>query len=206
MPFIAFSVQIKTHKHKNSWLNIFFQFNLNILLANLLQWQSDIESNALVLKTIIHPTFLRIFMTSSITHKNICFTIHPFIPVPLLSSCALSNFPTVGQIKKKSYLCFPFNLTWHHHLSLMGTGHQTHGGQKKTGQRFFFPCNKMILAHHDLWSNSSGEWGQDHLSPSSVLLNMRMALEILRAGPSLMLMIFTMSVWVSNKKASPSII
>lgn len=48
--------------------------------------------------------------------------------------------------------------------------------------------------------------GEGHLSPSSVLLNMRMALEILRAGPSFMLMIFTMSVWVSSRKASPSII
>lgn len=39
-----------------------------------------------------------------------------------------------------------------------------------------------------------------------MLLNMRIALEIFRAGPSLMLMIFTMSVCVSSRKASPSII
>lgn len=90
-------------------------------------------------------------------------------------------------------------------LSLMGTGHQTY--EKKGFRVFLFlffllPCNRMILAQDD------GSWwmGEGHFSPSSVLLNMRMALEILRAGPSLMLMIFTMSVWVSSRKASPSII
>jgi len=90
-------------------------------------------------------------------------------------------------------------------LSLMGTGHQTHE-KKGSGS---FPCNRMKLAHDDRRPDATRQvmgGGGDHLSTSSVLLNMRMALEILRAGPSLMLMIFTMSVWVSSRKASPSII
>lgn len=74
------------------------------------------------------------------------------------------------------------------------------------GVRVFFPATEWI------WHMMIGgtalplSEGGIHFSPSSVLLNMRMALEILRAGPSLMLMIFTMSVWVSSRKASPSII
>lgn len=39
----------------------------------------------------------------------------------------------------------------------------------------------------------------------SAALNIRIELKILRAGPSLMLIIFTMSVWVISKNASPSI-
>lgn len=81
--------------------------------------------------------------------------------------------------------------------SLMGTGHQTH--EKRSG--LFFPCHKMNFG---TWWFGGFTW--HHLRPSSVLLNMRMALEIFSAGPSLMLMIFTMSVWVSSRKASPSII
>lgn len=98
-----------------------------------------------------------------------------------------------------------FLLSFSLSLSLMGTGHK-HYEKKGSGFFFFFffllPCNRMILAQDD------GSWWmrEGHFSPSSVLLNMRMALEILRAGPSLMLMIFTMSVWVSSRKASPSII
>lgn len=39
----------------------------------------------------------------------------------------------------------------------------------------------------------------------SAALNIRIELKILRAGPSLMLIILTMSVWVISKNASPSI-
>lgn len=39
----------------------------------------------------------------------------------------------------------------------------------------------------------------------SAALNIRIELKILRAGPSLMLIILTMSVWVMSKNASPSI-
>lgn len=81
-------------------------------------------------------------------------------------------------------------------LSLMGTEHQTHNRGR-------------VLDDFGTWwlvAESLAEWGQDHLRPSSILLNIKMALEILRAGPSLMFMILTMSVCVSNRKASPSII
>lgn len=40
---------------------------------------------------------------------------------------------------------------------------------------------------------------------SSACLNIRMELQILRAGPSLTLMIFTMSLWVRRRNALPSI-
>lgn len=48
--------------------------------------------------------------------------------------------------------------------------------------------------------------GQSSLQADfSAVLNIRMELKILRAGPSFMLRIFTRSVWVSSRNASPSI-
>lgn len=52
-----------------------------------------------------------------------------------------------------------------------------------------------------------GVWGwTGHFRPSSVLLNIKMALWIFNAGPSLIFMIFTISFWVRRRNASPSII
>lgn len=57
------------------------------------------------------------------------------------------------------------------------------------------------------WTLSAvGLSGQSSLQAEfSVVLNISIELYILRAGPSLMLRIFTRSTWVNNRKASPSI-
>lgn len=119
----------------------------------------------------------------------------------------------IYNLNSRLFLSSPTSLPWSFYhpcpsLSLMGTWHQTH--EKGSGSFFFFfPLRQNEFGTWWFGGVTAAAWvrgGGHHLSPSSVLLNMRMALEILRAGPSLMLMIFTMSVWVSSRKASPSII
>lgn len=59
---------------------------------------------------------------------------------------------------------------------------------------------REVVSYCDWQQSSAGDWLR-----SSACLNIRMELKILRAGPSFIDIILTMSLWVSRRKARPSI-